>query len=305
MFAPIISFELLLLLVSKFLSVGRHVYHADISSALSHGDIDGELHVSCDIDVYKQKKCLSGLNQSARLWYEKVKKMLEGFGLEQHVRCKCISKVKLEKFHIVTLVYADGFVKTELSDTKMSLVKNNLRSIFNLMYLKIIRHYLEATFEQKRTVMTQRQAGYCRQALEYFGMDKTKSALNYLNYNIDNLFYRAVFSTAGKNSNQGFAHRKLLRSLLHPSTHTTPNIKLAEDILNSFVKCPLQFPWCAAKRATRYLARIINHRIIVGNGRREGIGLRIESLGLYAYSDSECARVIEFRKCTSGYALLF
>lgn len=50
-----------------------------------NGYIDGELYVSCDNAVHKLKKSLYGLKQSARLCFEKLKKMLEEIGFKQHV----------------------------------------------------------------------------------------------------------------------------------------------------------------------------------------------------------------------------
>lgn len=89
-FAPVFLFEVLLLLAEKFVSEAWHVHHADITTAYLYVFINEELYMSWDNVFYKLKKCLYGWKQSPRLWYERLKKTLEGFGLKQNISCKSV-----------------------------------------------------------------------------------------------------------------------------------------------------------------------------------------------------------------------
>lgn len=66
-FALAVPFEVLLLLVGKFVSEGWHVHQAGISTTFLYGGVDGELYMSWENVVYRLKKRLYGLKQSPRL----------------------------------------------------------------------------------------------------------------------------------------------------------------------------------------------------------------------------------------------
>lgn len=55
-FAPVTSFDVILLIVGKFTSVGCHGNHADISAAFLNEDIDGELHVQWKTSALKYRR---------------------------------------------------------------------------------------------------------------------------------------------------------------------------------------------------------------------------------------------------------
>lgn len=55
-FAPVIQFDVLLLIVGKFTSAGWPIHHADIYITFLNGDIDGELYVRRDSICYKFRR---------------------------------------------------------------------------------------------------------------------------------------------------------------------------------------------------------------------------------------------------------
>lgn len=55
-FAPVVTFEVWVLLVGKILSEERHVPHADTSTAFFNGYMEGKRYVPWNIVVYKLRK---------------------------------------------------------------------------------------------------------------------------------------------------------------------------------------------------------------------------------------------------------
>lgn len=104
-FAQVVSFGVLLLFVGKFVWGGWHVHRDSIPTTFRNGDIDVKLYLSWVSVVYKLKKSLYGLKQTPRPWYEKLKKTLERFGIEQDASFECAFKMKIEKFQVVILPY--------------------------------------------------------------------------------------------------------------------------------------------------------------------------------------------------------
>lgn len=89
-FATVFSFDVLLLLMEEFVSIGFHVHHDDISSTFLNKDIDCELFVNCDGENYKLNKSLYGFKQSSRLWYRTLKWTLECFGFKYLDSCRYV-----------------------------------------------------------------------------------------------------------------------------------------------------------------------------------------------------------------------
>lgn len=108
--APVVPFEMLLLFMETLVCIRWHVHHALISTELLTWGIDGKPHVNCDSETDKHKKGLFGLKQSSRLWYKKLKGMLEGFGFKQLDYCECLFGYRDNNFELVIIFYVNGLV---------------------------------------------------------------------------------------------------------------------------------------------------------------------------------------------------
>lgn len=148
-------------------------------------------------------------------------------------------EIKTENVRIVILVYVDDLVILASTEYGVSLVKDKLRSLFNVTELEKVRHYVGA-FVRKGSVILLNQAGYCRRVLERFRMDREKAAPTSMVDNIENLSEGARTGEAGQNSSIGFPDRELLGILLYLSTHFPPHITFAVNVLRPLLESPLR-----------------------------------------------------------------
>lgn len=76
--APVVVFNVDLLNVGKFTSVGWHARNSRISTAFLNGNIDQKLSLQRDNELYKRQRSLYSLMTSVYLWHEKLKIFPEG-----------------------------------------------------------------------------------------------------------------------------------------------------------------------------------------------------------------------------------
>lgn len=76
-FAPIEPFDLLLLIVGEFTSVGWHFYHSDTPNAFLNGDIHSKQYASSDNKCYRLQMSVYCLEQSTRNRQDSLKMSLE------------------------------------------------------------------------------------------------------------------------------------------------------------------------------------------------------------------------------------
>lgn len=106
-FTPGEPFDILLLIVGKFTSVGWNVYYGAIHTAFLNGDTEGELYVRWDYKCYKKQKSLYGLRQSLLLCREKVKSALESFAFTQHWSRECFFEFNDDTQEVIIWVHVD------------------------------------------------------------------------------------------------------------------------------------------------------------------------------------------------------
>lgn len=73
----VVPFEVLPLIVGKYISIGWHVHHGDIFTAFLIGDVDGELYIRVRNSCYTLQKSLYDLKQSPHLWHKKLENSLQ------------------------------------------------------------------------------------------------------------------------------------------------------------------------------------------------------------------------------------
>lgn len=85
--------------------------------------------------MYRLRKRLYDLQQSPRLWSEKLEKKLHRFSFIKLECCECAFVRKNEKFEAIILVYVDYLVipSSHLSGVKWS--RPELASVFTIMDL--------------------------------------------------------------------------------------------------------------------------------------------------------------------------
>lgn len=131
-FGLVFPFESLLLLVGKFVYKERHVHHEDILTAFLKGDYDVDLFVSLDSVFYELKKNIYSLNQSSRIWYEELTRLLRFIGFKQLSSCGCGFEMRTKTFIVIFLVYVDEFIILGFTLSNVKWTKEKLRFLIKL-----------------------------------------------------------------------------------------------------------------------------------------------------------------------------
>lgn len=104
-YAPVVHFDVVLLVLGRFLVMGWHVHHADISTA---SVICGYRRWDLRWIEWSERqvgKSLFGLKQSLPLWFEKLTRTLVDFGFRQLKSCCCMFRFKDNRFKVQPQIF--------------------------------------------------------------------------------------------------------------------------------------------------------------------------------------------------------
>lgn len=158
-----------------YLRKGWLVHHTDISKAFPNEDIDGDIYVEYDGNIYRLLKSLCGLRQSPRLWYEKLTSTLHAFGFEKLPSTGCVYRKECASYVVVIIVYVDDLILISSNDTGMKATKGDLREKSKVEDFGALRHYLGIKFERRGYNMLLTQEEHCERVLDKFDMAATSA----------------------------------------------------------------------------------------------------------------------------------
>ena len=298
-FAPVVSYDALLVALGIAVSKEWHIHHADISTAFLNGIIDGEVYVEWGGVVYRLLKSLYGLKQSPRLWYQRLSAVLLEYGFRKFQSSECLFVKGDGAEKVVLAVYVDDLIIMSPNRMEVDKTKEKLRVKFKLEDLGELRYYLGIKFERNGRKMILNQEAYCQRILKRFGMDQAASCPTPMVANIDELLKRKTVGEKEQEEMEKFPYRALVGSLLYLSCHTRPDISFAVGVLARFLDSPSLEHWKAGKRVLRYLVGTSTKGIVVGSE-----GSTTEDTYLSAYCDSDWAGDVSDRKSTGAYIVL-
>jgi hypothetical protein len=308
-FAPVIRYSSIRMLLSLANAQGINIYGLDVSNAFARADVDEEIFVEqphgyeqYDMDgnpfVCRLKKGLYGTKQDARLWNQKFRKFLFSKGWRQLESDPCIYTRRTSKrgYEIIGL-YVDDIIHA----------CNN--SQIHKDFLKACNTQFPTTSQGELTWILQMHITRDK-STKTLGLDQTQSILDY----IDTLDlphgYKSYSTPMDDQWNYGddpvisdkrlhTDYRSQCGSLMYLSMCTRPDITFATHRLCQHLHNPNKQCFKALNRLNCYLAS------------QPHLGLQYifpsdGTLRLEAYADSSYGNTIEYKaRSQSGSVIYF
>jgi hypothetical protein len=292
-FAPVATLESVRLIVALAAHHGWEVHHMDVKSAFLNGDLEEVVYVSQppgfaadgnEHGVYRLHKALYGLRQAPRAWNAKLDASLVSLGFMRSVAEHGMYARGSGDSLLIVGVYVDDLVITGAKVQEIHFFKEEMKNLFSMSDLGLLRYYLGLEVKQERGHTTLSQGAYASKLLEKAGLvdcNATRTPME----------ARCQLS---KESSEAPVDATLYRSLigsLRYLVHTRPDISFAVGFLSRFMEAPASDHLAALKHLLRYIAGTLNLGCVYRRG---------DSEKLTGFSNSDHAGDVDTRKSTSG-----
>lgn len=250
-FAPVARSATLRLVLSVAGNRNYIVHHFDITTAFLNGVLNEEIFMKqppgfeSGEKVYKLKKSLYGLKQSARVWNETLHEALVSNGCKQNPTDKClyVKKVNFDVCYI--LIHVDDIlVATNKASFMNDLMKNVSRN-FDIKNLGGVKTYLGIDIERDNGKFVISQSSYIDSIIEEAKLADGKIS----KFPLDTGYYKQE----GELLPSSDEYRKLIGMLLYLTTNSRPDIAASVGILSQRVEKPRDTDLVEVKRIIRYL----------------------------------------------------
>eukprot|EP00253_Pinus_taeda_P028610 PITA_28610 len=215
------SIRLVLSLVASF---KWEVHQMDAKSSFLHEDFHEEIYMEQPTSfiqtnsslVSRLKKCLHGIKQAPRAWYDKMDSFLLETGFFRCHSDNTVYTKKVGKSLILLSLYFDDLILTSSDPNLINHVKSSLKKNFEMTDLEHLHYFLGLQVLQSKEVWSQ--------------ISVTCTSLE-----VDATLYH-----------------QLVRNLLY-LTHTCPDLSFDVGLIARFMQNPLEIHWKASKRILRYV----------------------------------------------------
>lgn len=323
-FAPVCRLSTVRTVVAFATQKNYHLHLWDAIKAFLNGKIDAEIYMKlapgffAGLAINKVLRLLRsvyGLRQSSRVWYCKLRAILEALGFRRSDLDHCLFILVLtshpdptvhctpaEPIHCLITVHVDDGLTACNSLPYLEWLKKDLASKVGLKDLGPVEKFLGMEFrrnmETRETWIS--QYGYIDSLLQEHGLLNAKSATVPLEGPL--LSTPSPIPpgslpgvTSATDIKPAFQH--LVGSLLYLSLCTRPDITYAVQTLSQFNSNPLPHHLLAAKHVLRYLKGTRDLCLHYGGARADE--------GLYAFTDANWATSPEDRISISGFVWFF
>ena len=274
------------------------VHQMDVKTAFLHAPIDTEIYLeqpegftekSEDGDplVYKLRKSIYGLKQSGRNWNKVLHEHLCSHGFEQNPVDHCVYKKHSKDSAILVIIWVDDLIIATNNPTWMTDFKEKMLQRFKMKDLGRISYFLGINFVQTDGEIRMSQKKYIAKLLERFNMADCKPRATPCEVKLDD-------TTHGNEPHDNpTRYRELVGSLIYAATCTRPDISYVVSKLSQHLSAPQNKHMVMAKHVLRYLKGTVDNELVYKRSE--------ESLGLFAYSDSDWASSVHDRRSITGY----
>jgi hypothetical protein len=269
-FAPVARLESVRLILALAAHRGWQVHHMDVKSAFLNGDLEEVVYVSQppgfiaegrEQDVYKLHKALYGLRQAPRAWNAKLDASLASLGFTRSVMEHGVYARGTGEGLLIVGVYVDDLVITGAKEQEVLGFKEEMKQIFSMSDLGLLRYYLGLEVKQERGRTTITQAAYACKLLD-------KAGLTGCNPTRTPMETRCQLSKESKEAAvEATLYRSVIGSLRY-LVHTHPDISFAVGFLSRFMEAPVADHYAAVKHLLRYIAGTLSYECVPLRRRR-------------------------------------
>ncbi|KAJ0566228.1 putative RNA-directed DNA polymerase [Helianthus annuus] len=293
-FAPVIRFETIRLVLALATHHGWHLHQMDVKTAFLNGKLEEQVYIEQpqgyiqkgeEKKVCHLKRALYGLKQAPRAWYSRI----DAYFIQNKFK-KCIYEHTLyikdtNEGKLVICLYVDDLILASSSMRLISDFKESMKKEFEMTDMGCLHYFLgmEVSYENGNIILSQKK--YMRSLLEKFRMTSCNTVSTPMEYGLK----------LSKDDPEDFVDEKVYRSLvgsLMYLTNTRPDIMFAVSKISRFMENPKKSHWEAAKRILKYIKGTQQQGITYSKGGKKQ---------LVGFSDSDYAGNIDDSKSTSGY----
>jgi hypothetical protein len=161
------------------------MHQMDVKTAFFNGDLEEDIYMEQPSGfvqhgheqfVCKLKKCLYGLKQASRAWYQKIDATLLDLGFERSVADHSLYFAQKGPHVMLVLVYVDDLIILSSNMESMDALKSKLEAEYEMTDLGELHYCLGVEFvrDQAARTITMSQAKYMEEVLKRFGMEDCK-----------------------------------------------------------------------------------------------------------------------------------
>lgn len=258
-FSPVVRHSTLRLLFALSVKLGLDITQLDVKTAYLNGYLKEDIYMcvpegfvsKTDGKVFKLKKAVYGLKQSALAWYERVKDVLCKNNFQNCTQEPCLFVKMSKDVKVIIALYVDDFLIFSNSQNETRKLKCILNSEFKIKDLGEVKHYLGMNINVNRDCnfyeITVDQQQYIEELLQKFNMTDCKTS--------DTPIESKLNVTKAEKCSPGISYQKLIGCLMYLAVMTRPDIAYAVSYLSQFNTSYCVEHWHYAKRVLRYLKR--------------------------------------------------
>lgn len=298
--SPTASYNNILLMLHLAIIYKKRIAITDVTAAYLNADIQGEVYMRLPKDVsliysegkteqalVRLRKCIYGLKQSGRRWYELICDTLTSLG---YMKCNYEACAFINGSSWI-IIYVDDFII--LSDSKANEDNIIARLEANFGSLQVQQgpdySFLGLSLTRSETMLTINQSGYVEKITKE--IETTTTATKYP--------HRAGFKAYDNNNNSSEEvdeatksnFRSLIMKLMYLGTHTRPDI-----IYNTAVLATKNNP------STTHFKDVNKIFEYLKSNRNLGIAYSTDEISMVIYVDA-AFQVHNDRKSHSGYSI--
>ena len=298
-FSPVVRHSTMRMLFSLAAKFDLDIVHLDVTTAFLNGDLKEDLFIKPPEGmnlptnkVFKLKKAIYGLKQSARSWNDKAHTTLINLGYKQSQYEPCVYFKKIDGKIIIIALYVDDFFifhnhKKETDKLRAELIKifklRDLGEATNCLGLQISRN-------RKQGEIKLSHKNYILNLLKQYNMEDCKPVSTPLSD------LKPLLSSETPHEEKLVKpYQQLIGSLLYLAVTSRPDIAYAVTFLSQFNTKPTSKHFAAAKRVLRYLKGSTNFSLCFRKSNQDIIG----------YSDADWANNCPNRKSFSGNVFIY
>ena len=306
-FSPVVRYETIRVLLAIAAAEDWEIHQMDVKTAFLNGTLEEELYMEqapgfvTEKDrnlVYKLKKSIYGLKQSARVWNSDFDASVKKLGFKQMQIDKCVYRKDSEEGPVILAIYVDDILIFGSNMNVVNQFKIQISNAYKMKDMGEIKSFLgiEITRDRSQLSIFVSQHKYLTKVLNKFGMFDCNPAPTPLMADQIPHLLKLKTDLKGQEPKPHPLYRSAIGSLIYAMVVTRPDIAFAVSFMSRFNEINVEDHWTAVKRILRY----IKHTLHVGLFYQGQVG----NHQITGYCDADLAGDITDSISTSGYLFL-
>jgi hypothetical protein len=310
-YSPVAKHNTVRMLLAHAIETRMIVHHMDVVTAYLYGELTDDeviymepppgLNVPRD-KVWRLRKSIYGLRQSARVWNANIDKYLREAGFRAGFADPCLYIKKDKRGKVVCLIalYVDDLLIAACDEGTLTSVKALLQRRYRMVDQGLLSWYLgmAITYDVEQGTVQIGQRSYIDTILERFDLSGCSGKVNPMKMPVPTADEEPEDGSAEQRGAAQFDYRGAIGCLLYVSVCTRPDISVAISKLARHVINPGYVHIQAVKRVMQYLGATRDLGLSYHRSHNAPV---LHAYADSSYGDEDCVH----RKSTSGHLLFF